>query len=81
MKSALSCAGIQDFGAHSFRGASSSAMLKSGVSLEEILKTAGWAKATTFQKFYNKPLERKDVLHKLQKTESILNYFAPKKQV
>ena len=53
----------------------SSAMLKSGVSVEETLKTAGWSKATTFQKLYNKPLERKGAL---QKTKSILHYFASK---
>ena len=75
MKSLLNSAGIHNFGPHSFRGATSSAMLKSGISLEVILKTAGWAKASTFHKFYNKPLENKC---KAQKANSILNFFAPK---
>ena len=57
MKSLLNNAGIQNFGPHSFRGAASSAMLQSGVSLEAILRTAGWSKARTFHMFYNKPLE------------------------
>lgn len=40
------------FQAHSFRGASSSAAYKAGVSLESIMKTANWAHAQTFYKFY-----------------------------
>ena len=72
MKMLLANAGIQNFGAHSFRGAASSAMLRGGVSIEEIMKTAGWTKATTFQRFYNKPLEKS---RKLMKKNSILNYY------
>ena len=40
------------FHAHSFRGASTSAAYYAGVSLDSILKTANWANADTFYKFY-----------------------------
>lgn len=68
-------AGIKDFAPHSFRGASSSAMLRSGVSVDDIMKSAGWSNASTFQKFYNKPLVS-DVKGKAKC--SILNYFKKK---
>ena len=70
MKSLLYKVGIQDFGPHSFRGASSSAMAKSGVPIDDILKSAGWSSAQTFQKFYNKPIGKKPV-----DNNSILNYY------
>ena len=75
MKLLLSDAEIQNYGPHSFRGAASSAMLRSGVSIEDIMKTAGWSKASTFQRFYNKPLENNK---KFMKTNSILNYYVQK---
>ena len=77
MKTLLFDLGIKDFGSHSFRGASSSAMLHSGVPLDDILKTAGWTNARTFQRFYNRP-DKPERNH-----NSILNYYqecVPKKQ-
>jgi site-specific recombinase XerD len=47
-------AGITDFAPHSFRSASSSAMIRNGVSLEAVLKKGDWSNAKTFQKFYNR---------------------------
>ena len=76
MKNLLKDAGILNFCSHSFRGAASSAMMRSGVSLDEILRTAGWTKASTFQKFYNKPVQHNC---KKQQVNSILNYYQPKK--
>ena len=70
LKIVLIHAGITSFAPHSFRGASSSAMLKSGVAVQHILKVAGWSKVPTFKRFYNKPLENKD------RPNTILNYYA-----
>ena len=54
---------------HSFRGASSSAMLKSGVAVQDILKVAGWSKVSTFKRFYKKTLENKN------RPNTVLNYY------
>lgn len=56
LKTVLMLAGIDDtfFKAHSYRGASTSAALASGCTLNDILNTANWASAKTFNKFYNK---------------------------
>lgn len=48
---------ISKFKAHSFRAASSTAASNAGISLNEILKTANWASAQTFKKFYFKNIE------------------------
>ena len=45
---------------HSTRAAASSASLKA-LTLEELLKWAGWRSSHTFQRFYNKPLQKKVV--------------------
>jgi integrase len=55
-KSVLKQAGILEFGAHSFRSASSSAMLHSGLSIDTIMQKGGWSNAKTFHKFYNRSL-------------------------
>ena len=70
LKTVLIHAGITSFAPHSFRGALSSAMLKSGVAVQDILKVAGWSKVSTFKRFYNKPLANKD------RPNAILNYYA-----
>ncbi len=44
--------------AHSTRAAATSGASESGVSLAEIMKTAGWKRESTFQKFYQKPVEK-----------------------
>lgn len=60
MKSILKAAGIDTeiYTAHSFRGASTSTALAQGVSLQDIINTADWANASTFVKFYKRPLEQ-----------------------
>lgn len=56
LKTVLSYAGIDisKFKAHSFRSASTSAAIKAGLPLKEVLKTADWSSAKTFHKFYYK---------------------------
>ena len=70
LKTVLIHAGITNFAPHSFRGTSSTAMLKSGVAVQDILKVAGWSKISTFKRFYNKPLENKN------RPNTILNCYA-----
>ena len=57
IKITLSKAGINTniFKAHSTRAAAASA-IQSDVDINTILKTAGWSRATTFAKFYNKTI-------------------------
>jgi integrase len=55
LKRVLQMAGI-DCTAHSFRAASTSKALARGVSIEEILGRATWANASTFAKFYCRPI-------------------------
>ena len=59
IKAALKMAGIdvQVFKPHSTRAAATSAALRKGVPVSDILKVAGWSKETTFARFYNKPLD------------------------
>ena len=45
---------VDIFKAHSTRSAACSNAKKNGVTLEHIMKTAGWANAETFKKFYDK---------------------------
>ena len=45
------------FGAHSMRGAATSAAHARGVSLSDIMIAADWRSAGTFQQFYNRPTE------------------------
>lgn len=54
LKYILQLSGIdtKQFKAHSYRGASTSAAYKSGISVKDILKTANWKSAKTFHKFY-----------------------------
>lgn len=54
LKSVLSLSGIDSskFKAHSYRGAATSAAFMSGVTLNDIMKTANWQSARTFKKFY-----------------------------
>ena len=52
MKMVLSDTGIKDFSPHSFRGASATAMVRSGLTIEDMLKKAGWSSESTFKKFY-----------------------------
>ena len=56
LKEVLQQAGIDNYTGHSTRAASSSAAKRSNVDLATILQAAGWSNATTFNKFYNKPV-------------------------
>ena len=44
------------FKPHSTTPAATSAASRKGVQISEILNVAGWSNATTFARFYNKPL-------------------------
>ena len=49
---------ISSYGAHSTRAASSSAARSSpNISLQTIMNAAGWARESTFRKFYDKPAD------------------------
>ena len=62
LKMCLTEAGINTeiFKAHSVRGASSSTAAAAGVTTADILKTADWSSAGTFQKFYLRPTKGSD---------------------
>ena len=55
----FSNAGIDanQFGAHSTRSASTSAAKRSGLDITTIIRAAGWSNASTFARFYSKPIE------------------------
>lgn len=57
MKLTMQAAGIDVsvFSPHSVRAAATSAAYKAYVPLETILRTAGWARESTFRKYYKKP--------------------------
>lgn len=59
VKCVLANAGIDtnQFGAHSTRSASTSAAKRSGLDMTTIMRAAGWSNASTFARFYNKPIE------------------------
>ena len=58
IKTVLQQAGIDTkvFGAHSTRSASTSAAKANSVSLETIMKSAGWSQESTFTKYYQMPI-------------------------
>ena len=68
MKNDLTEAGMTDFAAHSFRGADASAMVTSGVALDDVLQKAGWTNAATFRTFYYR--ETCNENRKVKKTRS-----------
>lgn len=57
LKEILKKAGVDTamFKAHSVRGASSTAALRKGVLIEDILRTADWSTDSTFRRFYYRP--------------------------
>ena len=61
IKATLKMTGVNTeiFHVHSTRAAACSAASRHGVSLDTILKTAGWTRCSTFATFYNKPIEDK----------------------
>ena len=56
LKSVLASAGvdISSFSAHSTRGAAASAAAMAGVTTKQILNTADWSSANTFENFYHR---------------------------
>ena len=58
LKTIMAMAGIdvKTYRPHSIRAASTSKAFTAGVPISDILKTAGWANAKTFARFYNKPI-------------------------
>ena len=58
IKATLKMAGVdvEVFKPHSTRAGATSAALRKGVPVSDILKVAGWSKETTFACFYNKPI-------------------------
>ena len=58
VKNCLLEAGIdsQVFKAHSTLGVATSAALRAGISIPEIVLLADWTKETTFKKFYYRPV-------------------------
>ena len=58
LKRAMQAAGVDTsiFTAHSVRSASTSKAALSQVSIKTILATAGWSRATTFSRYYERPI-------------------------
>ena len=56
LKTVLSLSGVDTsvFTAHSFRGASTSAAISKGCSLQRVLETADWSSDKNFRKFYSR---------------------------
>ena len=67
VKATLKASGIdtEKFTAHSCRSASASATKNAGLSLVEIMKTAGWSNCATFAKFYDKNIIKENYGHKV----------------
>ena len=65
LRSLLEASGVNShiFKAHSVRGAATTAAANSNVPLSEILKMADWSSASTFQKFYYKPVHSSTFAH------------------
>ena len=60
VKMVLNDAGIDisTYSAHSSRAAATSHAKQQGLSLSEIMKTAGWTSSSVFERFYHKPKEQ-----------------------
>ena len=58
LKKILKQSGIDTsiFSAHSTRGAATSKASTAGISIPDILKTADWSSASTFRRFYHRPI-------------------------
>jgi hypothetical protein len=55
LKYVLRLAGIQQYAAHSYRGAGLSHAFAKGVTIDQIVQAGDWTNATTFNRFYNRP--------------------------
>ena len=78
MKSVPVEAASKDFAPHSVRDAASSAMTQSGMSPEDVSKTAGWSNATTFRKSYYQPAPQDNPVSKSEAQTKITKYFGKK---
>ena len=56
---------IDIFGTHSCWSDSISSMGHKDVTIEEIMKSAGWSSGQIFRKFYFKPIKKEQTLHEL----------------
>jgi len=54
----MALAGIDTgyFAPHSIRGASTSAAKRGGATVQQIIETVGWSSASTFARFYDRPV-------------------------
>ena len=70
VKEIMSLAGLDTsiFTPHSVRSASTSSALRARVPLQTILSTAGWARHSTFTKYYQKPIKDSDFSSKILKS-------------
>ena len=70
IKDVLTEAGVNTevFKAHSVRGAATTAALKKGVSINDILQTADWSTDSTFRRFYYRPSQENTFVEKLLST-------------
>ena len=58
IKTLIHEAGIDDhFGAHSVRGASTTAATMQGMSVADVMRVADWTSDSTFKTFYYRPME------------------------
>ena len=75
-KQALDCSGVNTsiFQLHSTRAAASSKAKQKEVALDEILDKVGWKSASTFGKFYDKPImEDNDIAAAALSMDSLLH--------
>ena len=80
-KSCLQKSGVDValYSAHSTRGARTSAAVAAGIPIDSVLKNANWVSATTFNRFYYRPLTTahigSDGTAAFVLWESMVNYF------
>ena len=53
------------FKPHSVRGAATTAALKKGISIQDILQTADWSTDSTFRRFYYRPSQENTFVEKI----------------
>ena len=79
LRSLLKASGVNSdiFKAHSVRGASTTAAANSNVPLSEILKMADWSSASTFQKYYYRPVYSSTFAHGVLHWDFFANLYLP----
>ena len=73
VKEVLSVSGIDisQFSAHSTHSPSTSTAFKSGVPISDIMKVTDWTQASTFKKFYQKPIKHSYSLKTLSSANAV----------